>query len=250
MINTRFWDDAYTANLDPVEKLLFLYFLTNPGTDICGIYELPLKNVATDTGIDRDMVEKILKRFTKDKKVYYVNGWVAVSNFIFHQTINPSVGKGIENGLNKAPVEIIKKLGTAWVQRVVSVLQTLGNLNLNSNFNLNPKLSEESPPINNFTAEDMRMVDLLVLLIKAKNPDWQMKGKIESWAEDINKIHRIDERTYEQIEYMIRWTQNDSFWCQNILSASKLREKFNDLIPRVRGKIQMINDKKPKVIFS
>ena len=32
IINTRFWIDDYTSNLDPIEKLLFLYFLTNTAT--------------------------------------------------------------------------------------------------------------------------------------------------------------------------------------------------------------------------
>lgn len=68
MINTRFWEDGYTANLDPIEKLLFLYFLTNTSTNICGFYEIPLKKIASDTGLDKDMVLKIIKRFTDDKK--------------------------------------------------------------------------------------------------------------------------------------------------------------------------------------
>lgn len=131
MINTRFWDDDYTANLDQIEKLLFLYFLTNPATEICGIYELPLKNVATDTGIDRDMIETILKRFKRDKKVFYLNGWVAVANFIFHQNLNPSVVKGIENGLKQAPKEILDLLGTDWLQRVTDYIQGFGNRNRN-----------------------------------------------------------------------------------------------------------------------
>ena len=63
MINTRFWIDDYISHLDPTEKLMFLYFLTNPLTDICGVYEIPLKNIALDTGIDKEMVEKIIKRF-------------------------------------------------------------------------------------------------------------------------------------------------------------------------------------------
>ncbi len=85
-----------------------------------------------------------------------------------------------------------------------------------------------------YTAEDMSMVDLLVSLIQKNNPAWQMKGNVDTWAENIEKIHRIDNRTYEQIEAMIRWTQQEPFWSQNILSTAKLREKFNDLIPRLK----------------
>ena len=36
-------------------------------------------------------------------------------------------------------------------------------------------------------------------------------------------------RTPEQIEAAIRWCQADEFWRSNILSASKLREKYDQL---------------------
>lgn len=38
-----------------------------------------------------------------------------------------------------------------------------------------------------------------------------------------------DGRTVEQVESAIRWCQADEFWRANILSASKLREKFDQL---------------------
>lgn len=106
IINTRFWIDDYISNLDPIEKLLFLYFLTNPATDICGVYELPLKNIALDTGIDKEMAIKVLDRFTRDGKIIYHKGWVIIKNFIKHQSINPAVKKGIEASLEKIPLEI------------------------------------------------------------------------------------------------------------------------------------------------
>jgi len=33
-ISTKFWDDEFIVNLDPIEKLLFMYFLTNPLTNV------------------------------------------------------------------------------------------------------------------------------------------------------------------------------------------------------------------------
>src|SRR3990167_9698107 len=109
-INTRFWDDNYTSNLDPIEKLLFLYFLTNTSTNICGIYEIPLKKVAMDTGIEKDMVAKVMERFTKEQKIFYVNGWVGIKNFIKHQSLNPKVKLGIKIGLEAIPKDILDNM--------------------------------------------------------------------------------------------------------------------------------------------
>lgn len=110
-INTKFWSDDWISHLDPIEKLLFLYLLTNERTTICGVYELPLKYMSVETGIEKDMVEKILRRFEKAGKVFYKNGWVVVSNFIEHQAINPKIEKGIASLLqNDIPDEIKKML--------------------------------------------------------------------------------------------------------------------------------------------
>ena len=107
LVNTVFWEDNYTANLDPIEKLMFLYFLTNGSTNISGIYQITLKKIAVETGIDKEMVEKIIKRFEGDGKVFYRDGWLGIRNFIKHQNQNsPKVKKGIEIEMERVPEEM------------------------------------------------------------------------------------------------------------------------------------------------
>jgi hypothetical protein len=231
--------DDYISNLDPIEKLLFLYFLTNPCTDISGVYEIPLKTIATDTGIEKEMVVKVLKRFQKDKKIFFEDGWIAIKNFAKHQNLkNPQIAKGVELGLKKAPESLKKKMSDESYMSHTGVMDESLHLNsnLNSNLNLKSEVSDDTKTkIIKFTEKDMEMVNLLTSLIQRNTPSWEIRGSPDKWAEDMNKIHRLDGRTYEQIEYMIKWTQNDGFWSQNILSASKLRDKFNDLIPKLKG---------------
>jgi hypothetical protein len=109
-INTKFWDDNYIIDLDPIEKLLFLYFLTNPLTDICGIYEIPTKRMAFDTGIDKEMILKIINRFSKDKRIFYIDGWIYIKNFAKHQAVNPKIEEGIKRSLGVIPGEILAKI--------------------------------------------------------------------------------------------------------------------------------------------
>lgn len=110
MISTRIWDDDYFSNIDPIEKLLFLYFLTNSATNIAGIYEIPLKRVANETGIDKEMLIKVLSRFSRDEKIFYENGWVCLKNFVKHQNKkSPLVQIGIKNELALVPKDILEK---------------------------------------------------------------------------------------------------------------------------------------------
>lgn len=47
-----------------------------------------------------------------------------------------------------------------------------------------------------------------------------------------------DHATEEQVAYVIRWTQNDQFWKANILSAAKLREKYPQLVAKIRSEAE------------
>lgn len=109
-LNTKFWNDNYVSELDPTEKLLFIYLLTNEHTNICGIYELPLKMIAIETGLDKTMLEKILPRL--EDRIGYVRGFVVVKNFIKHQ----------ENGselIQKGILKILKELDEDFLKNLV-----------------------------------------------------------------------------------------------------------------------------------
>lgn len=138
-INTRFWRDSYITELDPTEKLLFIYFLSNPDTNISGVYEIPLKIISADTGIDSEMVKKILKRFENDGRIKYEKGWIAIRNFTLHQTISPKIKIGIETELNNAPDFMINWLNINEKIGYVRPIQGLSHLNTNTNTNTNEK---------------------------------------------------------------------------------------------------------------
>ena len=107
-VNTKFWEDHYVENLDPIEKLLFLYLLTNSCTNMLGIYEISLRRIAFDTGIDRDMVVKIFERFDKKRKASYVAGHVMLHNFHKHQNLNNNMKASALNTAENLP-DVIKK---------------------------------------------------------------------------------------------------------------------------------------------
>lgn len=147
MVDTKFWSDKYIANLDPSEKLVFIYLLTNHLTNICGIYEINLKQIGFDTGIDKDMVQKILNRFEKDGKILYRDGWLAIKNWIKHQSDKGNVIKGIESGFSISPkdlVDWVKGLEGPYKDLISTSNYRNPNPNLNPNPNTNGEISAEA----------------------------------------------------------------------------------------------------------
>jgi DNA-binding transcriptional regulator YhcF (GntR family) len=109
--------------------------------------------------------------------------------------------------------------------------QTQKHTNKNVKNEKNEKNKKSSRP--KFETCDMEMAELLFQKILINNPN-SKKPNLESWANDIRLMREIDNRTLEQIKYLINWSQSDSFWKSNILSASKLRSKFDQLVIRCK----------------
>jgi hypothetical protein len=70
-INTNMWKDDYIMELNPNEKLLFMYLLSNDFTTQSGIYNISLAHVAMETGLSNETILSGLQKFHADEKIIY-----------------------------------------------------------------------------------------------------------------------------------------------------------------------------------
>jgi 2,4-dienoyl-CoA reductase-like NADH-dependent reductase (Old Yellow Enzyme family) len=87
------------------------------------------------------------------------------------------------------------------------------------------RIEKESDPADLATAEE------IFSLIVQLNPAHK-KPNIEKWAYEVRLMRERDGRTVEQILDLFRWANRDSFWKSNIISPSKLRDKWDALTLR------------------
>lgn len=219
IINTKFWTDGYVLDqLNPIDKLLFLYLITNPYTDISGVYELPLKVMAVETGIDKENIEKvIIPRFMKDGKVLYQDGWIAIKNFHKHQSLNPKVQLGIEAGLKKAP----KTLRVFMEGDSLSIDDdSLSHLNLNSNLNTNPKKSSEP---------QAALVAELIQSFEELNPNTKRLYGMPPQRKAAGRLIELHglARAHKAVEYIVH--HRDDRYCPSITTPAQLEDKWAQL---------------------
>ena len=63
LISTNFWMDGKVEDdFTPEDKYAYLWCLTNPHTNLCGCYEVSIKQIAHELGYNTDTVERLLKR--------------------------------------------------------------------------------------------------------------------------------------------------------------------------------------------
>lgn len=87
-IHCRMWSsDNWFIELKPEFKLLFIYLFSNERTTMCGLYELPVRIMSFETGLDRETVARGLEVFNKADKILYnlEAGVVWVKNAIKYQ---------------------------------------------------------------------------------------------------------------------------------------------------------------------
>lgn len=94
------------------------------------------------------------------------------------------------------------------------------------------KIKKPIPP--EATGLARSLATLIAARLPNSKPARQPAKCVEAWAPDIEKIHRIDKRGWQEIEAVLAWSQDDEFWQANILSGKKLREKFDTLEAQMR----------------
>ena len=76
---------------------------------------------------------------------------------------------------------------------------------------------------------EYRLSKYLYDFLLKRNPDHK-EPNLQVWASHIDLMIRMDNRNPKQIGEVIKWTQEDSFWCTNVLSTSKLRKQYDTIL--------------------
>lgn len=164
-INTFFWDDAYIETLCSDGKLLFLYLISTPHTNIAGSYEITPRKIFNHTDLPVEKILELLSKFETDGKIIYRDNWMFVLNAVSHQKLNPNILKGIATLLLSGPKWVLEAAFSHFSDEILASLceidgyflkafQSLSkpsqdlvkasnylNLNLNLNSNPNSNLS-------------------------------------------------------------------------------------------------------------
>lgn len=97
------------------------------------------------------------------------------------------------------------------------------------------KKKKEKTSRHKFETCDINGAKYLFELIKGNNPK-QKEPNFDNWANEFRLMRERDNREPQEIKDVIDWCQADPFWQGNILSAKKLREKFDQLTIQMNSK--------------
>ena len=130
-------------------------------------------------------------------------------------------GENFSQAGEKSSSDLVKKVHTQNNNK-----NTIQNNNTSSSGKISQPRAKAKKNV--FSDDDLMAAEWILGLIRKLNPSFK-EPIIESWANDIRLMRERDNRTHKDICELFKWANQDKFWSVNILSPSKLRDKWDQL---------------------
>ena len=246
MVDKKISVSEQVDNLSIEAKLIYTWSI--PHADDIGLLPYSHKTLKAllipmwDMRLDTfgNQMEDILKQGLYEVFEYNKEKFYRLANFSKHQTLKRD--KQHQSFINFKYYKDPKESWNRIIKECGFQLEDNGNHLDTEVKRREEKLSEGK--IINYSQKSLKLSKLLYELIIKRTPEYHIKPNWDRWAEDMDKIIRIDNRTHDQVKLMIEWCQSDDFWAQNILSPAKLRKQFNQMIVKAKS-----NNKQRKIII-
>lgn len=105
-VHITFWTDSKVVDdFTPEDRYFYIYLLTNPHTNLCGCYEISLKQMSDELGYNKESIIKLIDRFNKiHKMIDYDNNTKELIVYNWHKynwTKSPKFEKALEKEIQK-----------------------------------------------------------------------------------------------------------------------------------------------------
>lgn len=148
LIQIDFWEDSFIEGLSAKEKYFYLYLLTNPKANVCGIFELTVTAMRHHTKLSIQDINDLIGKLREHKRVKYNAdcGEMFVCNWLkYNLNISPKVQVRMVEELKKVKTrEFVEDFGNI-LAKLGYGMDTVGilyeyfiaiNININMNKNI------------------------------------------------------------------------------------------------------------------
>lgn len=258
-VATSFWSDPFIEELTPSQKLLYLYLITNDKTNMLGIYEISIRKISFDTGVDKKTIDDSFELFISKGKVKRIGNYVILVKYMKHQNFNTNMKKSaidvynsLPNELKDSKISVNKNNPLEGFETLLNHYGMVSKREVEYEYELEREYEEEeeskkekflcSISSKNELSNDHERIAFSFWELFKKNLNesgiektTQLdKAKLKMWSKDIRLAMEKDGRTKEEMIEIFNFLQVSDFWKPNIQSTSKLREKFERLLMEAR----------------
>lgn len=242
-----FWRDGYIQRLTFEEKSFYSYLWTNPNCNQAGVFQITTFTMAFETGLEEERIWDLLIKLQKDGKIVYQDDILWIKSYLKHQPNRSiKVWERIKKDLQIVGNHSDKLIKQFWqynkelvenTDTLSGTVDTLSEKELTADTPVRKGLKEDykrtssSCPKLEFTDEDMKLTKCLEAKIQAVDPKHKFSGgqRKEKWANIFRLMRDQDNRTHQDIQSVLDFAFNDTFWCTVVQSAGNLRDNYNKI---------------------
>jgi len=205
-IESKIWHDEKFKTLSDDGKVLFLYFLTSPHSNILGIYVLPKEYIIADLKWSSKRLSKPFTELLKTELCFYENDTelLLVTNHLKHNPIeNPNQAKSAEKALSDLPksslLQHVKLLDKPFLKPLAELLA--------KRYAKPEESTEEGKGTEEGKEEEENTADAFSLFWKLYPNKKEPKAALKAWEKSKGSRPPI-EKILEAIQKQIEWRQN------------------------------------------
>jgi hypothetical protein len=181
------------------------------------------------------LAEDLNKGMKPKQKQSEISWWRYLNNLEKWEMLN------IKKTNKYSVVSIVKWSEYQETEQQVNINGTSNEQQLNTNKNVknvkNEKKNNTRKQVFEETSLPYQLSVYFLERIRENNPKYK-EPNLQAWSNDIRKMMEIDDRTEDQIRYLMKWVQEDPFEMANVLSPVKLRKRFDQLVMKVKQEKQ------------
>ena len=229
-INTKFWEDPWIEELNPKDKLLFLYLLSNSKTNMLGIYEVSLSKISFETGLTKQEIGKAFEGFERVNKAFYIDNYVVLANFLKNQKYNTNMKKSATKEFSNLPKLLKDKLScndSEGFERLIKGFEMLSKIEVEVEDEIEEEYKDEYLS-SEYYAFAQKYID--VLIEKDKAPPKKSKATKADY-DNIRKMVEVDGFSFQNMKDVANfYTSNmEKDFAPLAYSTKSFREKFNKI---------------------
>lgn len=179
-VSMSFWTDSKVVDdFSPEDRYFYLYLFTNPHTNLCGCYEISVKQMSVETGYNIETIYTLLKRFStvhdivrysqETKELLLLNwhkyNWTTSEKF--RKPLLKEIGEVKQTEFRiflqrLADGESVRYgIDTICIDTSVTVTDTVNNNNNNNSLNSSGLERVEGEVVNNISIQRHEIIDYL-----------------------------------------------------------------------------------------
>lgn len=220
IIQTKIWTDNFFINLTPLEKLLFIYFITNDQVNIIHLYQCPINRIIADTGINRGIIEKVMVKFQEANKIFFYGGYVFLYNARKYETYSGELNE-------RSKQRLLEELSSNVLEWYKKILDRGIDTPLKGSINHNTEISNKKSEISNkkySTLKEIKEEEIKEIALKYKVPESFVMSKLD----DLTNYCQSKNKRYSNYKAtLMNWVKRDAI---KIISSSKKNDRYTGAV--------------------